>query len=70
LELCFEGFRFWDMRRWGLNLTESAKGVNINGNTYQYVNVEARVYQPYMQYSPLPQQEVLKFPALEQNAGW
>ena len=72
LELCFEGFRFWDLRRWGLSLTEAAKGVNINKNatTFSYVDVELRVYQPYMQYTPLPQQEVLKFPALEQNAGW
>lgn len=70
LELCFEGFRFWDIRRWGLPLTDPAKGVNITGTTYQYVTVESRVYQPYMQYGPLPQQEVLKFPALVQNAGW
>ncbi len=72
LELCFEGFRFWDTRRWGLILTDAAKGVNINKNAtvYQYVDVEPRVYQPFMQYGPIPQQEVLKFPALEQNAGW
>lgn len=70
LELCFEGFRFWDLRRWGLNLTETAKGVNINGVNYQNVDVESRAYQPYMQYGPIPQQEVIKFSALEQNAGW
>ena len=23
LELCFEGFRFWDIRRWNKNLTEA-----------------------------------------------
>lgn len=72
LELCFEGFRFWDIRRWGQPLTEAAKGVNIDNKatTFNYVDVEPRVYQPYMQYAPLPQSEVLKFPALEQNAGW
>jgi hypothetical protein len=72
LELCFEGFRFWDIRRWGQPLNDAAKGVNINymGTTFNYVDVEPRVYQPYMQYAPLPQQEILKFPALEQNAGW
>ncbi len=71
LELCFEGFRFWDIRRWGQPLTEAAKGVNIERTTtFNYVDVEPRVYQPYMQYAPLPEQEVLKFPALEQNAGW
>ncbi|MGV8094982.1 MAG: RagB/SusD family nutrient uptake outer membrane protein [Mangrovibacterium sp.] len=31
LELCFEGTRFWDLRRWQLNLTENAKGVAIDG---------------------------------------
>ena len=72
LELCFEGFRFWDIRRWGLPLTDAAKGVNINNEAtiFNYVEVEPRVYQPFMQYGPLPEQEVLKFPALEQNAGW
>jgi hypothetical protein len=72
LELCFEGFRFWDMRRWGLPLTNPAKGVNINmdASNYQYVDVEPRVYQSFMQYAPIPYQEVLKFPGLEQNAGW
>ncbi|MCL4484445.1 MAG: RagB/SusD family nutrient uptake outer membrane protein [Bacteroidetes bacterium] len=72
LELCFEGFRFWDMRRWGLPLNMAAKGANIdiNATSFQYVDVEPRVYQPYMQYAPLPEQEILKFPALEQNSGW
>ena len=74
LELCFEGFRFWDIRRWGQTMTEAAKGVNINKTgttfTYAYVDVDTREYKPYMQYAPLPQVEVLKFPALEQNAGW
>jgi starch-binding outer membrane protein, SusD/RagB family len=72
LELCFEGFRFWDIRRWGLPLTDAATGVNINNDatTFNYVDVEPRLYQPHMQYAPLPEQEVLKFPAMEQNAGW
>ena len=33
LELCFEGFRFWDLRRWKVpmeKLTETAKGVRIS----------------------------------------
>lgn len=72
LELCFEGFRFWDIRRWGLPLTDAAKGVSINNDAtiFNYMEVEPRVYQPFMQYGPLPAQEVVKFPALEQNAGW
>ena len=72
LELCFEGFRFWDIRRWGQTMTEAARGVNINknGNLFSYLDIDPRVYQAYMQYAPLPQVEVLKFPAMEQNAGW
>ncbi|HBY53546.1 MAG TPA: RagB/SusD family nutrient uptake outer membrane protein [Marinilabiliales bacterium] len=72
IELCFEGFRFWDIRRWGLPLNETTKGVIIENDnaTFNYVNIEPRVYKPYMQYAPLPEQEVLKFPGLEQNAGW
>jgi len=72
IELCFEGFRFWDIRRWGLPLNETAKGVNINitSTNYQVVDVEPRSYQPFMQFGPIPEQEILKFSALEQNAGW
>src|SRR5699024_8629511 len=33
IELAFEDFRFWDMRRWNMDLTETANGVRIvNGN--------------------------------------
>jgi starch-binding outer membrane protein, SusD/RagB family len=72
LELCFEGFRFWDIRRWGLVLNETATGVNINttSTTFTKVDVEPRSYQPFMQYGPLPQTEVVKFSALKQNVGW
>jgi hypothetical protein len=73
LELCFEGFRFWDLRRWNADLTVPAKGVNINkaGNTFTVVDVEERAYDnTYMHYGPLPQNEILKFNALIQNKGW
>lgn len=30
LELCFEGFRFWDLRRWNEKLTEPARGGTHN----------------------------------------
>ncbi len=72
LELSFEGFRFWDLRRWGLPLNTTAKGVSINSTAtnFQYLDIELRTYQPFMQYGPIPEQETLKFSALEQNAGW
>lgn len=71
LELCFEGFRFWDMRRWKEDLTQPAKGVNISGTNYNVVNVEDRKYDnTYMIYGPLSKNEVLKYDALIQNKGW
>jgi len=73
LELCFEGHRFWDLRRWNADLTEPAKGININkaGTTFNVVTVEERAYNnSYMHYGPLPQNEILKFNALIQNKGW
>lgn len=71
LELCFEGFRFWDLRRWKANLTEPAKGVNISADnaTYSYGVVENRPYTNHMYYGPIPYQEVLKS-NLSQNTGW
>ena len=71
IELCFEGFRFWDLRRWKEDLTDPAKGVNINGNNHTVVQVEDRKYDnSYMIYGPLPDTEVLKYNALIQNKGW
>jgi hypothetical protein len=74
LELCFEGFRFWDLRRWKANLGESAQGVNIQGTTavptYTKIPVEDRVFADYMNYGPIPYSETLKFKALIQNKGW
>ena len=70
LELCFEGFRFWDLRRWNLNLSQTAMGVSIEDNNFDYINVENRAYQDYMQYGPVPYSELLKFEALQQNEGW
>jgi starch-binding outer membrane protein, SusD/RagB family len=71
LELCFEGFRFWDLRRWKADLTETAKGIDISGTTYEVVNVETRAYDNnYMIYGPLPYSEVLKYSNLVQNNNW
>jgi len=70
LELCFEGFRFWDLRRWELNLTEGAKGVSINNGVFTIINVENRVFQPFMKYGPIPYNETLKYTGLLQNQGW
>jgi hypothetical protein len=70
LELCFEGFRFWDLRRWKENMNEQAKGVSIQNGNYNIIPVEDRVFQSHMIYGPVPYSEVLKFNALIQNKGW
>jgi starch-binding outer membrane protein, SusD/RagB family len=69
LELCFEGIRFWDLRRWKENITEPAKGVSITNNVYTVSTVENRQYADYMYYGPLPYNDVLKEDLL-QNRGW
>ncbi|MCA5004614.1 RagB/SusD family nutrient uptake outer membrane protein [Sphingobacterium bovistauri] len=70
LELCFEGFRFWDLRRWNENFTLPAQGISIENNTHNIITVENRVFEPYMQYGPIPYSEILKYSNLQQNNGW
>ena len=70
LELCFEGFRFWDLRRWKANLNEVARGMNVNAGIYSVFNVESRSYENYMYYGSIPFSEVLKYSNLVQNKGW
>jgi hypothetical protein len=69
LELSFEGFRFWDLRRWKENLTEPAKGVIITNNVYNIQTVENRQYSDHMYHGPVPLTEALKA-KLQQNKGW
>lgn len=74
LELCFEGHRFWDLRRWEVpmaKLTEPAKGMNISGGVFTPIpEVEKRLYEDYMYHGPIPYDEVVKFSELQQNKGW
>ncbi len=70
LELCFEGFRFYDLRRWKSDLNEPVKGIRIEGGAYTPFEVETRNYKDYMIYGPIPYSEVLKYSNLSQNAGW
>lgn len=70
VELCFESFRFWDLRRWNSSLNDSARGVSIDGNNYSEITVEERSYKDYMRYGPIPYSEVLKYDNLIQNKGW
>lgn len=73
LELCFESFRFWDLRRWKVDLTklnETARGLDVNGSVLTPLNVEPRAFQSYMYYGPIPNSEILKYNQLIQNQGW
>jgi len=70
LELCFEGFRFWDLRRWNADLNTPAQGDKIQGGVHQTITVENRLYKDYMKFGPIPYSETLKFNALLQNKGW
>ena len=74
IELCFEGFRFWDLRRWKLDITQEAKGVSITnvgaGKKYETISVEKRNFKENGYYGPVPYDQILNFPSLAQNKGW
>ena len=77
LELCFEGQRFFDIRRWSTTLAEINKPVhrpsitrNADG-TFNYKldeTVEGRVFSSA--YLPIPYAEMLNMSKLVQNEGW
>lgn len=70
IELCFEGHRFWDLRRWKADLNATVKGMSISGGVYTIIDVDTRNYKDYQYYGPIPYTEVLKFSNLKQNQGW
>ena len=76
IELCFEGHRFWDLRRWKANLNEQVMAMEIKTvggkKTYTVVDVknETRNYDDCMYYGPVPESEINKWSALKQNDGW
>jgi hypothetical protein len=77
LELSFENHRFYDLRRWKVDLSqlnETAKGVqiSISGENFNYnrIDVEARSFGEHMYYGPIPFEEITKWSQLQQNEGW
>ncbi len=76
LETCFEGKRFFDLRRWSTGLGEintQVHGVNITRNTdgsfvYNKAVVERRSFSSA--YLPIPYSEILRMNKLVQNEGW
>jgi starch-binding outer membrane protein, SusD/RagB family len=75
LELCFEEFRFWDIRRWKdiAAMKAPVRGVFITQAdglfSYEYSNIEERVFNDDMIYGPIPYNETLKYDIV-QNKGW
>lgn len=77
IELCFEGHRFWDVRRWnqgekyfnapihGMEITKS--GTDFS---YEVFNVEDRVFSSKMNVMPIPYSEIQKSKLLIQNKEW
>lgn len=75
IEFCFEGYRFYDIRRLMLDMNTAVKGVKIEKTEtgelrYEVVEVEKRNYEPHMVYGPIPYSEILKNNNMIQNYGW
>ncbi len=84
IELCFEGHRFYDLRRWkeGNILGNPIHGVKVTatefdaeGNPiafdYKVEKVEDRVWSDNMYWWPIPYSEISKYAGeLTQNPGW
>lgn len=78
IETCFEGYRFYDIRRWctPTNFEELNQPVHkasiikeSDGSfTYNKEVVESRIYaSPFL---PLPYDDILRMDQMEQNVGW
>ncbi len=78
VELAFEDHRHLDVRRWMIGpetLGQSLQGMKItkNGNDYSYEllsNVSERVFATKAYFYPIPQREINKNKAMEQNPLW
>jgi hypothetical protein len=74
-ELACEGKRFWDMRRWKIELPNTVKGWNAKGATveefYRVTTVFERSKYTYKDFLwPLKVEAIQKNPNLVQNPGW
>lgn len=78
IELAFEDHRHLDVKRWMIGpetLGQNLQGIRItkNGNNYSYEiasNVSDRVFDTKMYLYPIPQNEMNKNKAMEQNPLW
>lgn len=77
IELCFEGHRYFDIRRWGMAEigSKDALGVIITKQadgtfTYQSATVQKRTWLPALYFYPIPRTELQRNPALTQNPDY
>ena len=72
IELCFEGQRFYDLRRWAVDAAELNEAIYkpriATGQAISYEEVENRNY-PSL-YVPIPYTEVIRMKGVVQNEGW
>ncbi|MBO5419616.1 MAG: RagB/SusD family nutrient uptake outer membrane protein [Bacteroidales bacterium] len=76
VELCFEGHRFWDIRRWKLgDKTKEIYGLKITRNldetfSAEKVLVQSRYWNDKQYWYPISSSEIFKNQSLIQNTGW
>ena len=76
VELCFEGHRFWDLRRWKIGEdTKQIYGLNIvkgadETYTVEKVLVQSRYWNDKQYWYPISNTEYYKNQNLIQNTGW
>jgi hypothetical protein len=82
LEFAFENMRYFDMRRWLMDLDETVTGctIEMSGDSLTFygtdpngesVEVEDRPFDDEKYYyGPIPSDELLKSPNMKQNKGW
>ena len=76
VELCFEGQRFWDLRRWKIgDDTKNIYGITItkvDDKTFSVEKklVQSRYWNEKMYLYPISEVELHKNPNLIQNTGW
>lgn len=76
IELCFEGQRFFDIRRWSIASIGSSDvlGIKIikSGTTFTYsiITVQKRIWDPKIYFMPIPRSEIQNNPNMVQEPGY